>query len=75
MEGAAADAAAPDDSASRQPRIIQARRYPVKPMTPEEAVMSLGEDSNQFIVFRDSDTERLSVLYKRKDGNFGLIQP
>ena len=56
-------------------RIINARRYPVKPMTPEEAVMSLGADSNQFLVFRDSDTSRLSVLYKRKDGNFGLIQP
>ena len=56
-------------------RIISARRYAVKPMTPEEAVIRLGEDSNQFILFRDSDTDRLSVLYKRKDGNFGLIQP
>jgi putative sigma-54 modulation protein len=44
-------------------------------MTPEEAVIRLGEDSNQFILFRDADTDRLSVLYKRKDGNFGLIQP
>ena len=57
------------------PRIINARRYRVKPMTAEEAAMSLAEDSNQFVVFRDSDTSRLSVLYKRKDGNFGLIQP
>ncbi|HEX6624458.1 MAG TPA: ribosome-associated translation inhibitor RaiA [Pyrinomonadaceae bacterium] len=57
------------------PRIISARRYRVKPMTAEEAAMSLAEDSNQFVVFRDSDTSRLSVLYKRKDGNFGLIQP
>lgn len=56
-------------------RIIAARRYRVKPMTPEEAAMSLAEDSNQFVVFRDSDTSRLSVLYRRKDGNFGLIQP
>ena len=56
-------------------RIISARRYAVKPMTPEEAVMRLGEDSNQFILFRDADTDRLCVLYKRKDGNFGLIQP
>ena len=56
-------------------RIISARRYAVKPMTPEEAVIRLGEDSNQFILFRDADTDRLSVLYKRKDGNFGLIQP
>jgi putative sigma-54 modulation protein len=70
----AAENAAPETGA-RQPRIIAARRYRVKPMTAEEAAMTLAEDSNQFVVFRDSDTSRLSVLYKRKDGNFGLIQP
>ncbi|HEX8128221.1 MAG TPA: ribosome-associated translation inhibitor RaiA [Pyrinomonadaceae bacterium] len=64
-----------DTTAPATGRIISARRYAVKPMTPEEAVMRLGEDSNQFILFRDADTNRLSVLYKRKDGNFGLIQP
>ncbi|HST53571.1 MAG TPA: ribosome-associated translation inhibitor RaiA [Pyrinomonadaceae bacterium] len=63
------------ETGARQPRIIAARRYRVKPMTAEEAAMTLAEDSNQFVVFRDSDTSRLSVLYKRKDGNFGLIQP
>ena len=63
------------DPAPAAGRIISARRYAVKPMTPEEAVMRLGEDSNQFILFRDADTDRLCVLYKRKDGNFGLIQP
>ena len=64
-----------DAGAERQPRIIAARRYKVKPMTAEEAVMSLADDGDQFVVFRDSDTDRLSVLYKRKDGNYGLIQP
>jgi putative sigma-54 modulation protein len=64
-----------DSAAPATGRIISARRYAVKPMTPEEAVIRLGEDSNQFILFRDADTNRLSVLYKRKDGNFGLIQP
>ncbi len=59
----------------RQGRIIAARRYRVKPKTAEEAVMSLAEDGDQFVVFRDSDTDRLSVLYRRKDGNYGLIQP
>jgi putative sigma-54 modulation protein len=71
----AAAAAAADDGASARPRIIAARRYRVKPMTAEEAVMSLADDGAQFVVFRDSDTDRLSVLYKRKDGNYGLIQP
>ena len=44
-------------------------------MTPEEAALALSEDSNQFLVFRDSETERLGVIYKRKDGNYGLIEP
>jgi putative sigma-54 modulation protein len=71
----AADASAPEGAERRQGRIIAARRYKVKPMTAEEAVLSLAEDGDQFVVFRDSDTDRLSVLYKRKDGNYGLIQP
>lgn len=67
-----------DDAAAataRAPRIVNARGYRVKPMTAEEAAMSLAEDSNQFVVFRDADTSRISVLFRRKDGNFGLIQP
>ena len=71
----AAAEAAPENAERRQGRIIAARRYKVKLMTAEEAVMSLAEDGDQFVVFRDSDTDRLSVLYKRKDGNYGLIQP
>ncbi|MCA1621925.1 MAG: ribosome-associated translation inhibitor RaiA [Acidobacteria bacterium] len=67
--------AAPEAAERRQGRIIAARRYKVKPMTAEEAVLSLAEDGDQFVVFRDADTDRLSVLYKRKDGNYGLIQP
>ena len=72
---AAAAASAPEGAERRAGRIIAARRYKVKPMTAEEAVLSLNEDGDQFVVFSDSDTGRLSVLYKRKDGNYGLIQP
>jgi putative sigma-54 modulation protein len=57
------------------PRIIAARRYSVKPMTAEEAALRLSGETDQFLVFRDADTERLGVLYKRKDGNYGLIEP
>jgi putative sigma-54 modulation protein len=69
------DGGVPVAAAAAVGRIINARSYAVKPMTAEEAVIRLGEDANQFIFFRDADTNRLSVLYKRKDGNFGLIQP
>jgi putative sigma-54 modulation protein len=59
----------------RPPRIINARRYSIKPMTAEEAALLLAEETNQFLVFRDADTDRIGVLYKRSDGNFGLIEP
>lgn len=57
------------------PRIIRSRRYTVKPMTPEEAILELGNDDPNFVVFRNADTEKISVLYTRKDGNYGLIEP
>jgi putative sigma-54 modulation protein len=63
------------EATPRPPRIVAARRYSVKPMTAEEAALRLSEESDQFLVFRDADTSRLGVLYKRKDGNYGLIQP
>ncbi len=58
-----------------KPRIIRSRRYSVKPMTPEEAMMRVEDAAEQFLVFRNSETDRVGVLYKRKDGNFGLIEP
>lgn len=63
------------EASPRPSRIIAARSYAVKPMTPEEAAMRLTDEPNQFLVFRDSDTDQLGVIYKRKDGNFGLIEP
>lgn len=56
-------------------RIINARRYNVKPMTAEEAALELSDKTDSFVVFRDADTSRVGVLYKRQDGNFGLIEP
>ena len=63
------------EAAPPPPRIISARRYRVKPMTPEEAAAMVEDSADQFIVFRDSETNRVGVLYKRNDGNFGLIEP
>jgi putative sigma-54 modulation protein len=57
------------------PRIIRSRRYSVKPMTPEEAILEVEGAREQFLVFRDAETDRVGVIYKRKDGNYGLIEP
>jgi putative sigma-54 modulation protein len=58
-----------------EPRIIRSRRYAIKPLSPEEAMMQVNESIDQFLVFRDAETNRIGVIYKRKDGNFGLIEP
>jgi putative sigma-54 modulation protein len=63
------------EASPASPRIIPDRRYAVKPMTAEEAAMRLSGEADQLLVFRDADTNRIGVLYKRKDGNFGLIEP
>src|SRR6266498_3797878 len=63
------------EATPRPPRIIAARRYSVKPMTAEEAALRLSSEQDQFVLFRDAETHRLAVLYKRRDGNFGLIEP
>lgn len=65
----------PLEAAPRSPRIISARRYRVKPMTAEEAALLLVDSDDQFLVFRDAETDRIAVLYNRTDGNFGLIEP
>jgi len=67
----------PDDiqAAPAQQRIISERRYAIKPVSPEEAAFTLNGEKNSFLVFRNAETERISVIYKRTDGDFGLIEP
>ncbi|MBK9314749.1 MAG: ribosome-associated translation inhibitor RaiA [Acidobacteria bacterium] len=60
---------------SPAPRIVRSRRYSVKPMTPEEAILRVEDSTEQFVVFRNAETDRVGVIYKRKDGNYGLIEP
>lgn len=69
----AADRGEPAEA--RPPRVIRASRYPVKPMSVEDAVMRLDEVSETFLVFRNADSEAVTILYRRKDGNVGLIEP
>ena len=58
-----------------QVRIIRARRYAVKPMSVDEAAIEVGDGRDAFLVFRNSTTEEINVLFRRPDGNLGLIEP
>jgi putative sigma-54 modulation protein len=56
-------------------RVVRSQRFVAKPMTVDEAVVEVGSSDDGLLVFRDADTERLNVLYRRKDGKFLLIEP
>ena len=56
-------------------KIVRATRYAVKPLSLDEAAVRLEGGTETFVVFRNADTDALSVLYRRKDGHLGLIEP
>jgi putative sigma-54 modulation protein len=56
-------------------RVIRSRPSPVKPMTLDEAALEMEGRREGVVVFRDSATERVRVLFRRRDGNLGLIEP
>ncbi len=58
-----------------RPRIIKTNNLPIRPMSIEEAALRLEDSKNEFIVFRDLDSDKISVIYKRRDNNLGLIAP
>ena len=55
--------------------MVESRRVAAKPMSVEEAVMQLGLRDDQFLVFTNAATETVNVLYRRKNGGLGLIEP
>jgi putative sigma-54 modulation protein len=57
------------------PEQIRVKSIDYKPMDVDEAVMQMGLVEDSFLVFTNSRTEKVNVLYRMNDGNFGLIQP
>lgn len=58
-----------------EPEVIKTERYPVKPMYVDEAVLQIEMSNRQFVVFQNAKTEKVNILYRRKDSGFGLIEP
>ena len=57
------------------PVIVRTKRFPLKPMTPEEAAMQMEMLNHDFFVFQDAESGQVNVIYRRRDGNYGLIEP
>jgi putative sigma-54 modulation protein len=56
-------------------RVIKTRKFAVKPMSVEEAVQEVNESKDEFLVFRNAESDSINVIYRRSDGHFGLIEP
>ena len=63
------------DAAEREPALVKTKQFPVKPMTPEEAVLQLELVGHDFFVFQNSESSDTNVVYRRRDGDYGLIEP
>ena len=57
------------------PKIVKSKQFAVKPMSAEEAALQLEVVGHAFFVFQNAESGDVSVVYKRRDGNYGLIEP
>jgi len=65
-----------DDALEDEPhRVVRVKRFDIKPMTVDEAMLQLELLGHSFYMFVNGDTGQINVIYLRKDGNFGLIEP
>ncbi len=62
------------DTDEEELKIVKTKRFTIKPMPAEEAAMQMELLGHSFFVFSNSETEEVNVIYKRKDGNYGLIE-
>lgn len=74
-EGKATAAPATAAAEADQGKIIKKKRFDMKPMTPDEAAMQMELLDKDFFVFSNHSTGEINVIYRRDDGNFGLIEP
>lgn len=71
VSASGADLADPDEG----PQVVKVKRFSIEPMFEEDAIARMEELGHQFFIFVDGETEQIAVLYRRKDGRYGLIEP
>lgn len=65
----------PTEEHEGEPRVIRSTNFFIKPMAIDEAIMQMNLMDNDFLVFRNDTNDEINVIYRRKDGNYGLIEP
>jgi len=75
LEGAASrDVYSDDTDEAQETRIVEMKKVVLKPMSLEDAIMEIDASRNRFVVYRDSSTERVNIIYVRDDGQYALIE-
>jgi putative sigma-54 modulation protein len=64
-----------DDAEDDDGQMVRVKRFALKPMSAEEASLQMGLLGHSFFVFRDAESDQISVVYRRRDGGYGLIEP
>ncbi len=64
-----------EQPAEEEPKIVRTKKFAIKPMPLEEAIMQMNLLGHSFFVFSNAESEEVNVIYRRKDGNYGLIEP
>ena len=59
----------------RERRVVKTKRFAIQPMFEEDAIIEMESLGHAFFVFVNAESERVNVLYRRRDGDFGLIEP
>ena len=55
--------------------VVRTKHFAVKPMSVDEAILQMNLLGHQFFMFRNTENEEINVVYRRKDGNYGLLEP
>lgn len=69
------DSISVDDEYYDEGKLVKVKKFGVKPMSSEEAILQMDLLGHNFFVYQDSDTNKVNVVYKRKDGDYGLLEP
>ncbi len=63
------------EEVSESPKVVRNKRFPMKPMHVDEAILQMNLLGHDFYVFTNAESELVNVVYRRRDGNYGLIEP
>lgn len=69
------EAAGARDADDRSTRIVKVKRFNIEPMFEEDAVARMEELGHSFFIFVNAENERIAILYRRAEGDYGLIEP